>query len=251
MQKAADKVQADLRRDPAHPEKAAADVNQPLQHVDNVTAGEPLPGIGVSPEFDKTIAALSKNDVTAPVVLPGNKVAVAVVTGITPAHAASFEEAQPQIRATLQGQGLEVIMTEKASDLMAKAKEYGGDLAKAAKAMGLELKTSTDFDRQGAVEGVGSASTVIDAFTKPIGTVFGPINAQGNRVVAKVISRTEANLAELPAQSATIRDEIKSKRARERNTIFEDGIKQQLTKDGKIKVHQDVIARVVSAYQRS
>jgi peptidyl-prolyl cis-trans isomerase D len=251
MQKAADKAQADFRKDPAHPEKAAADVNQPLQHVDNITAGDPLPLIGVAPAFDQAIGALGKNDVSQPVVLPGNKIAIAVVTGITPAHPASFDESQPQIRQALQGQGLEVILSQKASDLMAKTKENGGDFAKAAKAMGLEVKTSADFDRQGAVEGVGSASSLPDAFTKPVGSVFGPVNSQGNRVVGKIVSRVEPAMADLPAQSAAIRDEIKSRRARERNGIFEDGVRQQLQKDGKIKLHQDVINKLIASYQQS
>ena len=90
-------------------------------------------------------------------------------------HQASFEEATPAIRSTLQAQGLDVTLTRKASDLIAKTKEMGGDLGKAAKSMGLEVKDiSTDFDRAGAVEGVGSASVVTDAFTKPVGAVFGP-----------------------------------------------------------------------------
>lgn len=251
MQKALDKAQADLRRDPTHPEKAAADVNQPLQHVDNVTPGDPLPLIGVAKEFDQATGALGKNDVSQPITLPGNKTAIAVVTNVTPAHPASFDEAKPQIRQTLQSQGLEVILTEKSSDLIAKTKENGGDFAKAAKSMGLEVKTTPDFDRQGAVEGVGSATSLPDAFSKPVGSVFGPVNSQGNRVVGKVISRTEPNMSDLAAQSASIRDEIKSRRARERNSIFEDGVRQKLLKDGKIKVHQDVINRLVASYQQS
>ncbi len=251
MQKAADKAQADLRRDPAHPEKAAADVGQPLQHVDNVTPGDPLPMLGVSKEFDQAIAALGKNEVSQPIVLPSNKIAVAVVTNVTPAHPASFDEAQPQIRTALQTQGIEVLLTRKASDLIAKTKEDGGDFAKAAKSMGLEVKSSSEFDRQGAVEGVGSASSIPEVFTKPVGSLFGPVNSQGNRVIGKIESKTEPNPAELAAKSATIRDEIKSRRARERNSIFEDGVRQALQKSGKIKVHQDVINRLIASYQQS
>jgi hypothetical protein len=219
--------------------------------VENVTSGDPLPLVGVSKEFDQAIAGLNKNDVSQPIVLPGNKIALAVVTNIAPAHPASFDEAKPQIRSVLQTQGLEVILSQKASDLIAKAKENGGDLGKAAKSLGMELKTSSEFDRQGAIEGVGSATSVPDIFAKPVGSIFGPTNAAGNRVVGKILARTAPNAADLPAQTASIRDEIKSKRARERNTIFEDGVRQQLQKDGKIKVHQDVVNRLIASYQQS
>ncbi len=249
MQQAADKAIADFRRDPAHPEKAATDVNQPLQKVDNMVPGDPLPMLGVSKEFEAAVEGLQKNEVSQPIVLPNNKVAVAVVTAVTPAHPASFEEAQADVRKALQSQGLEVLLTQKSSDLLAKAKENGGDLKKAAASMGLEMKTSTDFNRSGAVEGVGSATSLPDAFSKPVGTLFGPVRVENNRVVGKVIAKTEASMAEFASQRASIRDEIKSRRARERNTIFEDGVRQRLLKDGKIKIHQDVVNRIVSAYR--
>lgn len=248
MQKAAEKAAAAMRKDPAHPEKAAAEANLQLQHVDNVLPGDPLPQLGVSKEVEQVITGLGKNEVSQPIVAAGNKMVVAEVTGVTPAHPSSFEEAQPDIRRALQSQGLEVVMTRKTSDLMAKTKEMGGDLEKAAKSMGLEAKTSTEFDRQGAVEGVGSANLLSDAFTKPVGTLIGPITANGNRVIAKVLSHTAANMAELAKNSASIRDEIKGRRARERNIIFEDGVRQKLTKEGKIKINQDAIKRVVASY---
>ncbi len=248
MVKLGEKADVALRKDPSHPEKAAAEVGQPLQHADNVVPGEPLPLIGVSKEVDQAIMGLNKFEVSSPVVAGGKVVIVDVMNVIAP-HQASFEEAQPAIRTNLQAQALDVTLTRKASDLLAKAKEMNGDLAKAAKSMGLDVKTSTDFDRAGAVEGVGSASVVTDAFVKPVGTVFGPISAQGNRVIAKVVSRSEANMAQLAANSASIRDEIKSKRARERNTIFEAGVRRHLTDDGKIKINQPAIDRIVQSYR--
>ena len=248
MQKAADRALADFRRDPAHPEKAAADVNLPLQRADNLAAGDPLPQLGVSPQFEQAIESLKKGEVSQPVVVAGNKIAVALVTDVTPSHPASFEEAQSQIRTTLEGQKQEVVLTQKASDLMAKAKETG-DLKKAAASMGLEVKTSADFDRNGAIEGVGSASTLQEAFSKPMGTLIGPIPAQGNRVIAKVVSHTQADMAAFATQKASIRDEIKSKRARERNTVFEAGLKEKLTEEGKIKIHQDVLGKLIANYK--
>jgi uncharacterized alkaline shock family protein YloU len=111
------------------------------------------------------------------------------------------------------------------------------------------MKSSTDVDRAGNIEGIGSATTIPDLFSKSIGDLIGPVTVESNRVVAKVVSKTAADPSGLAAQSSTIRDEIKSKRARERNMMFEDGVRQKLTQEGKIKIHQDVIDRVVSAYR--
>ena len=48
-----------------------------------------------------------------------------------------------------------------------------------------------------------------------------------------------------------IRDEIKSQRARERNTLFETGVRDMLIKEGKIKINQDVINRLIGNYRSS
>jgi hypothetical protein len=69
------------------------------------------------------------------------------------------------------------------------------------------------------------------------------------RIVGKVTGRIDPNMAELPAQTDSIRDEIKKTKARERNALFEDGLRQQLTKDGKIKIHTDVLKRVEANYR--
>jgi hypothetical protein len=73
----------------------------------------------------------------------------------------------------------------------------------------------------------------------------------GGTIVAKVISHGGADLSQLAAQRNIIRDEIKSTRARERNTLFESGVKDMLIKEGKIKIHQDVINRLIGNYRSS
>ena len=66
-----------------------------------------------------------------------------------------------------------------------------------------------------------------------------------------MISHGGADLSQLPAQRNVIRDEIKTQRARERNTLFESGVKDMLIKQGKIKIHQDVINRLIGNYRTS
>jgi len=64
-----------------------------------------------------------------------------------------------------------------------------------------------------------------------------------------VLAHTPANMAELPAQRAGLRDEIKGRKARDRSTLFEAGIRETLLKQGKIKLHQDVINRLTANYR--
>jgi hypothetical protein len=178
--------------------------------------------------------------------------ALAIVNDAIPAHPSSFEEVQGQIRDAIVQNRAIAAEQKHANELIEKAKAMGGDLSKAAKSMGLETKTSNEVDRAGNIEGIGMASYVSEGFNKPDGTVFGPVGVpDGGTIVAKVISHGGADLSQLAAQRNIIRDEIKSERARERNTLFESGVKDMLIKEGKIKIHQDVINRLIGNYRSS
>jgi peptidyl-prolyl cis-trans isomerase D len=249
MQKLADRAVAELHKDPLHPEKAAEAVGGSLIHADNLQTGDPIPEIGVSKELSDAVAGLRKGEYTAgPVVLQGNKVALAVVTDYQGVHQASFDEAKTDARSKAREEKAQKILSQKASELFAKAQSLGGDLEKAAKELGIEVKTSTDVNRNGAIEGIGSASTLSDAFIKPDGAVFGPIAVPGGRVVAKVLAKLPADLTLLPAQSSTIREELKQQKIKDRTTMFEAGLKKRLEEEGKLKIHQDVITRLVQGY---
>ena len=249
MQQAADKAQAALQKDPAHPEKVAAELNMQLSRVE-YTPGT-VTDLGPSPDFDQAVSGLKKGEASQPVTA-GTKVGVALVTDVIPARPSTFEEVQNKIRDMMvQNRSVAAVQTH-ARELIEKAKSMGGDLAKAAKSMGLEVKTSGDIDRAGNIEGLGSASYVAEGFTRPDGTVFGPIGTpEGATVVSKVVSHVEPDMSKLPEQRAAIRDEIKSQRARDRNTLFETGIREALIKQGKIKIHQEVINRLIGTYRTS
>lgn len=248
LQKLADKAAAELRKDPLHPEKAAQAVGATVMMANNIQTGDPIPGVGVSKELTDAIAPLHKGEVAGPVALPGNKIVIASVTDYQPAHQATLEEAKADVRNKASQEKLQKILAEKAKELLAKAQAMGGDLEKAAKEMGIEVKTSMDVDRQGAFEGVGSASTVPDAFTKPDGALFGPVAVPGGEVVAKVVAKTPANIADLAKQIGGIRTELRDKKTTDRSTLFEEGLKKRLIAEGKLKINQDVLTRLVQSY---
>jgi peptidyl-prolyl cis-trans isomerase D len=251
MQLASDKAQSALQKDPTHPEKVAADYSMQVVRVDNYSAGTPVPELGPSADFDQAVATLKKGEVSQ-AVSAGAKVALALVNDVIPAHPSSFEEVQGQIRDLMVTNRSNAAVQKHANELIEKAKAMGGDLAKAAKSMGLDTKTSNEVDRAGNIEGIGMASYVSEGFTRPDGSVFGPVGTpDGGTIVAKVISHGGADLSQLAAQRSIIRDEIKSQRARERNTLFETGVKDMLIKQGKIKIHQDVINRLIANYRTS
>jgi peptidyl-prolyl cis-trans isomerase D len=249
MQGLADKAVAALKKDPQHAEKVAADLGLESAKAENVGQGDPLPLVGVSKDFDDSLNGLKVGEVGQAVALAGNRVALASVTAVTPAHPATFEEVESQVRDAVTNEKLAKIIDQKAQELVDKAKSMNGDLEKAAKAMGLEVKTSADVTRSGAVEGLGSASMIGDAFTKPAGTIMGPVSIPQTKAVVKVVAKADADMAALAAQRDTIREQLKGQKALERGKLFESGLVDALTRQGKIKMHKDVVSRLQGSYR--
>ncbi len=252
VQQISDNAQPALQKDPLHPDEVADRFHMQVVRANAVRPGQPVPEIGTNADFDQSIMGLKQGQVSQPVALPGNKLALAVVTGVIPARPDTLAEVENQVRDAMVRSRLAAAVQAHAKELADKAKANGGDLAAAAKSMGLDVKTSGEFTRAGTVEGIGPASYVHEGFSLPDGAVFGPVGtSQGGSVVAKVIEHVPADMSQLAQSRTTIRDEIKSQRARDRNTLFENGVREALRREGKLKYHQDVIDRLVAQYRSS
>jgi hypothetical protein len=248
MQDLTDRAEAGLKKSP--PEKVAKDLGlAPPVLAQNVAPGDPLPEVGVNKDFEQSIAALKKGEVSQAVALTPARNAVAVVTNVTPTHPATFEEAQARIKQAIEQQKVIQLVTKRGDDLIAKTKAMNGDLDKAAKALGLEVKRPPAFDRRGAVEALGQATYISEAFSKPDGAVIGPLTVPDGKVVVKVLSHVPADMSQFAEQRSRLRDDLKSKKARERDQLFEAGLREQLIKEGKVKIHEDVVNRLVANYR--
>ena len=244
VQNTLDKVTAAFKKNPQQFDQTAAQYNLRVVNVDAAGAGDPVPELGVNRDFEDAAYGLKKGEVSAPVSAPGGRTIIAMVTAVFPAHPATFQEVESQIRPAVAQDKARKLVSQKAGELVAKVKELNGDLKKAAQSMKLEVVSAPAFTRNGAIEGLGSPDAIPEIFTKPAGTVFGPAMVGTDPVVGKITARIEPNLADLPAQTAAIRDEIKHTKARERDALFEDGVREQLIKEGKIKIHPDVLKRL-------
>jgi peptidyl-prolyl cis-trans isomerase D len=249
VQQISDKAQAALQKDPLHPDEVAAKFLMQVVHAEGVRPGAPVPEIGTNADFNQSLVGLKQGQVSQVVGLPGNKMALAVVTGVIPSRPNTLAEVETQVREQMVQSRMAAAVQTHAKELADKAKANGGDLAAAAKSMGLEIKTSDEFNRGGVIEGIGPASYVHEGFTLPDGTVFGPLGTQEGSVVAKVIEHVPADMSQLEQARTGIRDEIKSQRARDRSTLFENGVREALRQQGKLKYHDDVIKRLVAQYR--
>ena len=250
MQQISDKAQAMLQKDPMHPEKVASDLNMQLVRVDGYENGKPIPEIGVSAEFDQSIAGLKKGEVSQPVALAANKIALAVALDVTPARPSTFAESESAVREEIIRKRSSTAVQNHAKELLDKAKSMGGDLAKAAKSMGLEVKTSDDIsrERRGGRARVRHLRAGRFQAAGRIGLRAGGDARFDDRGESDFARRTP-DMSKLAEQRTTIRDELKGQKGRDREALFESSLREALIKQGKIKIHQDVINRLITQYR--
>jgi peptidyl-prolyl cis-trans isomerase D len=248
MQELADKARAELVKSPQNAQQIATQLNLEFVTVPGYRPGTPIAQLGNDPQVGASLQGMKAGEVSQ-VIQAGNKLAVAVVTGIKPPHPAELAEVEAQVRqGYLQGESNRIV-TEKAAKAAELLKQNGGDLKAVAKAVGGEVKSTDFFTSSGAAEGLGSASVFADYFGKPVGTTFGPLPASGQTIVGKVADRQDADMSKFAQERDTIIEQLKGKKKTDRLGLLQDSILADLIQRGKVKKHQAVIDRLVSQYR--
>jgi len=217
--------------------------------VEKAGAGDPVPEFGVSQEFEAAVAGLQKGGVTGVIQAPANKLVVAVVTAVFPARPSELAEVEPSIRAMLTATKLKQVIEMKQKEVLAKAKAAGGDLQTLAKSLGLEVKTTQEFARNGTVDGIGPAVSVYEAFDLPPGSVFAPSSVTDTRLICKVESRIPADPSKLADERNSIAQALKEEKTRRRTELLQDSLRTALFNAGKLKIHREAITRLFESYR--
>jgi peptidyl-prolyl cis-trans isomerase D len=249
MQSTAEQARAALAKTPGQPQQVAQQFNLPLISAQNVSSGDPIQEIGINPDFENAISSTDKGQVTQVIPVAANKLAIAVVTDVQPSRPAELNEVESQVRERLIDQKARELMQQRAREAEQKLRESGGDLRKLGQSMGLEVKTTPEFTRDGTAEGIGSASYVLEAFSKPVGALVGPVNTGEQVIFVKVAEKIPADPTKLLSDRDTLVMGLKRKKAGERKELFEDGVLNQLIKEGKVKINEDAIKRLATSYR--
>ncbi len=249
MQMLGDQMHADLVKSPKSAAEIAKKYGADLIVVPSAAPGEAIPGLGVNPEIDSTLASMKPDEVSSELVLPNNRMAVVILNSRTPGRPAEFSEVQAQIRDKLVNDKAAQIAGDRAKAAAERLKK-GEDINQVAKSMQLEVTTSSTFGRPDSIDGLGPAASLGDAFATPLGGVLGPLPIQGRAIVAKVIEKSDADMAALPVEHDTLLTQLKQKKAQDRNALLMDGILAKLTSEGKVTVHQKEIQNMLASMRQ-
>jgi len=249
LEAAAEQARAELSKNPKNGVAIAEKYNLSFYAVQEARAGDPLQEIGGAQDFSSSLFALpAVGGVTNAIVAGNNKLAIGVLTGITPPRPSELGEVETAIRGQLTEQKSFELLTAKQQEINGLVKA-GTDLKAIAKAVGGEVKTSEDFTRDGAAQGVGSGTYFADLFGKAPGAMTGPHNISGQVVVARLNSKADADMTKLADDRINLITGIKGRKAQERKDLFEDGLVNRLIDKGKVKINQDVIRRLIESYR--
>jgi hypothetical protein len=196
---------------------------------------------------------MKKNEVSPVLVLPANRLAIVELTGRTAARGAELNEVESKVRDALIDQRADEVALGKAKEAAARMRA-GEDMAKVAKSMNLSVTESVEFTRADSVEGVGGAVQIPDAFTKPVGSIIGPINEAPHAVagmpmnlVYQVVDQHHVDPAKLSEERAATLDQLKKVKANQEKSLFEDSVFARLVADKKVVENKDAIKRLVAS----
>jgi peptidyl-prolyl cis-trans isomerase D len=134
------------------------------------------------------------------------------------------------------------LATQKAAEIAAKLKG-ASDFDKAAKAAGVEPKTTELIARDAPIPDLGNAPAVEDAaFKMPVGTVSDPIPTDNGAAVVKLLEKQETSPSDFAQGKDKFRDEVLADRRNRFFGAYMVKAKQRM----KIQVNREALQKAAS-----
>jgi peptidyl-prolyl cis-trans isomerase D len=157
------------------------------------------------------------------------------VKSILPAHLGSLEEVRDRVITDLKRQKSIELAKSKADELARRVKA-GEKFDSAAKALGLEPKTSDSIARDGSIPGAASGKQVGAAFNLKAGDVAAPMSLGQNWFVYRVAEKMEANPAEFEKQKKQLTESVLQSKRNLAFDAFRTALDSRLKQNGTLKL---------------
>ena len=249
-QKIAQKAQ-DLLKQTKDPQKVAqqfaAEANMSpadmVRETPFVKAGDDIPNIGSSQQFEEAIAPLKNSGDVGERTGIKNGFAIPMLVDKRDPRIPDFDEVKDKVAKAVKDEKAKAQLEQTAKDIIASAKTPG-DLKAAAAKFGLEAKAEANYKLGTPLADLGSSTTLDDPLYEKgkAGEVLStPIFLNENYLVFGVNKRTDADMAEFTKQRDSLMESAQTER---KNQVFEDYVstlQERMKRDGKIKIYKDVL----------
>ena len=204
-----------------------------------VAATDPLLELGNSQDVkvSDSIFRLRQGELSLPIHTDRGYLVLSVKQ-ILPAHQGTLDEVRDKLVADLKQEKAATEAHTKAEELVKRVKA-GEKFDTAAKALGLDAKTSDDFARGGSISNVASGKQLAAAFPLKPGDLGSPLNLGANWLVYKVVEKQEPNPADFEKQKKEITDAVLQNKRSLAFEAFRTALEDRLKKDGKLQIMPD------------
>jgi len=209
-----------------------------------VEATQPLPEIGNAPGLMDTIFHQRTGDVGAPIHTDLGYVVLSV-KDIQAAHPATLDEVHDRVASDYR-HGKAVELAKSRAEELAKRAKGGENFAAAAKALGLDVKTSEPIAQTGSIPDVGSAKQFAAAFNMPVGQTGDAIPLGLNWTVYRVAQHDPVNQADFDKQKAKIEEQVLQRKRQTAYDLFRTALKSRLQQEGQLHFNAENLKRLIS-----
>ena len=226
---------------PADLDKVAKAQGLTVQESGFFARDEPILGLGPSPEAANKAFDMKPNDVAGPQRASRGFVFQTLVSKQDP-YVPKVEDVKDRVREEVVKQKARDLSKQKAAELAAKLKS-APDFEKAAKAAGVEAKTTDLLTQDSPIPDLGVAPAVEDAaFKLAVGAVSDPIATNTGTAVIKVLEKKEVTPEEWTSSKDRFREELLTDRRNRFFSAYMLKAKQKM----KIEVNRESLQRAAS-----
>ena len=202
-----------------------------------ISAIDPVLELGNSKEVKDAIFRLRQNELSLPIRTDRGYVVLSVQQ-ISPAHQGSLEEVREQVVNDLKQEEAGKLAKTKAEEL-AKRVKAGEKFEAAAKALGLEAKTSELISRNDSISGAASGKQLAEAFQMKPGDVGAPMSLGTNWMVYRVETKEEPNPSDFKKQKKSLTEQLLQTKRNVAFEAFKTALDTRLKQEGKVKLMPD------------
>ncbi len=199
-----------------------------------VSATDPLLELANSQEAKDAIFRLKPAELSLAVRTDRGYVVLSVKSILT-AHQGSLEEVRDRLITDLKREKSTDLAKAKADELRKRVKA-GEKFDAAARALGLDPKTSDPIARDGSIPGAASGKQLGAAFNLQAGDAGAPLSLGQNWLVYRVAEKTEANLADFEKQKKQVTEELLQSKRNLAFEAFRTALDNRLKMEGKLKL---------------
>ncbi|HWF86480.1 MAG TPA: peptidylprolyl isomerase, partial [Vicinamibacterales bacterium] len=202
---------------------------------------EPILGLGPSPEASGKAFDMKTGEVAGPVRTSRGFAFETLVAKQDP-YVPKLDEVKDRVKDEVMKVKARELSQRKAAEIAAKLRS-APDFDKAAKAAGVDVKTTELITRDAPIPDLGVAAAVEEAaFKLPVGGVSEPIATDNGTAVIKVLEKQEVT----PEQLAAAKDKFRDDMLTDRRNRFFGAYMAKAKRKMKIDVNREALQRVVS-----